>query len=105
MGEKVIVLPEREDMFRRLQSVSNESHFRERFYPILLKSAGRKLVAGGVVMMFALAIHDYTQGMPPMMAGLVFMYVPAFIDALIDDAEVATAAKEIAKEALNTTKT
>ncbi|MFH1896517.1 MAG: hypothetical protein ABH814_03570 [bacterium] len=55
-------------------------------------------------MMFALAIHDYTQGMSPMMAGLVFMYVPAFIDALIDDEGVAGAAKEMAEEALNATK-
>jgi len=101
MNEKTIVLPDRKEMLKRLVAVSDESHFQERFYPILAQSAGRELVASGVVMMLTLAIHDYTKGMPPMMAGLVHMYVPQFIDALVDDKEVAEQAKVFHKEAMD----
>ncbi|OGJ01311.1 hypothetical protein A3I95_02330 [Candidatus Nomurabacteria bacterium RIFCSPLOWO2_02_FULL_44_12] len=81
-------------MLKRLLSVSNEPHFQERFYPILLESAGGELRAPGVVVMFALAIHDYTEGMPPMIEQSVYMMVPRFVDALIDDKEVAKQAKD-----------
>ena len=67
MNKKTVTLPDRDEMLKRLLKVSNDSHAQERFYPILLQSAGRVLVAQGVVMMLALAIHDYTEGMPPMM--------------------------------------
>lgn len=99
--DKVVKLPNREEMLKRLLKVSDESHFQERFYPILLQSAERELVAQGVVMMLTLAIHDYVQGMPPMMAGIVHMYVPQFIDALVDDKQVAEEAKAFHKEATN----
>lgn len=101
--DAVVRMPNREEMLRRLVSVSDESHFQERFYPILLRSADRELVAQGIVMMFALAIHDYTQGMPPMMAGLVYMYVPQFIDALVDDKQIASDAKKFLQEAVDAT--
>ena len=100
MSEKTIVLPTREDMLRRLIAVRDNSHYQERFYPILLKAAGQRRVAQGVVMMFTLAIHDYTQGLPPMMANLVYMDVPEFIDALVDDKEVAEEAKTFLEQAL-----
>jgi hypothetical protein len=100
MSDKAIVLPDRAEMLRRLVAVRDNSHYQERFYPILLKDAGQRRVAAGVVMMFTLAIHDYTQGMPPMVANLVHMDVPEFIDALVDDKEVAEAAKAFLKEAL-----
>jgi hypothetical protein len=101
--DAVVTLPNRDEMLKRLVSVSDESHFQERFYPILLRSANRELVAGGVVMMFTLAIHDYTKGMPPMMANLVYMYVPRFIDALVDDKQVASDAKKFLQEAIDAT--
>lgn len=101
---KVVTLPKRDEMLRRLVSVSDESHFQERFYPILLQSAERELVAQGVVMMFSLAIYDYTKGMPPMMSGLVYMYVPKFIDVLVDDKEVASEAKKFLQEAIDATR-
>lgn len=100
MSEKTIVLPAREDMLRRLIAVRDIAHYRERFYPILLKDAGQRRVAAGVVMMFTLAIHDYTQGMPPMVGNLVYMDVPEFIDALVDDKEVAQEAKTFLEQAL-----
>lgn len=100
MSEKTVTLPEKEEMLRRLVEVNDEPHFKERFYPILLKSAGQERVAEGIVMMLSLAIHDYVVGMPPIMANLMYMQAPRFIDALVSDPEVAEQAKSFLSEAL-----
>ena len=104
MSEKVITLPNRDEMLERLVKVSDNSHLQERFYPILLKQAGQERVAQGIVMMLALAIHDYVEGMPPVMANLMYMQAPDFIDALVSDPETAKEAKGFLKEALSATK-
>ena len=104
MSEKVITLPNRDEMLKRLLKVSDNSHMQERFYPILLKQAGQERVARGIVMMLALAIHDHVEGMPPVMANLMYMQAPDFIDALVSDAETAKAAKSFLQEALSATK-
>src|SRR3989338_1204034 len=98
--QKVIALPNREEMLARLIKVSDNSHLQERFYPILLKAAGQERVPQGIVMMLALAIHDYTEGMPPMMANLMYMQAPGFIDALVTDPEAAQEAKGLLQEVL-----
>jgi hypothetical protein len=72
----------------------------EKFYPLLLKSAGQELVAPGIIMMFALAIHDYTKDMPPIMANLLYQQIPQFIDALVKDSEIANDAKDFLKESI-----
>src|SRR3989344_4313266 len=100
MSEKVITLPNREEILQRLLWVSDDSDMQERFYPILLKSAGQKRVAQGVVMMLALAIYDYVEGMPPVVANLMYIQAPQFIEALVDDPKVAEQAKTFLQEAL-----
>ncbi len=102
--QKIITLPDRDEMLKRLLKVSDDSHMQERFYPILLKKAGQKQVALGVVNMLALAIHDYTEGLPPVMTTMMYMQVPEFIDALVDDPEAAKEAKGFLQEALSATK-
>ena len=99
-NEKIIALPGREEMLARLVNANNESHLQERFYPILLKSAGQERAPQGIVMMLALAIHDYTEGMPPMMKNLMYMQAPDFIDALVTGPEAAQTAKGLLQEAL-----
>ena len=99
-SEKVITLPNREEMLARLIKVSDNSHLQERFYPILLKVAGQERVPQGIVKMLALAIHDYTEGMPPMIANLMYMQAPGFIDALVTDPEAAKEAKDRLQEVL-----
>ena len=99
-NEKVITLPNREEMLARLLKVNDNSHMQEKFYPILLEDAGQKRVALGVVTMLALAIHDYTKGMPPIMASTLYMEAPHFIDALVDDPEAAKEAKVFLQEAM-----
>lgn len=85
---KTIILPDREDMLRRLKSVMDEPHAVEQFYPLILKDAGRELVGMGVVMMLQLAIADYTAGLPPVMGAMLQMRVDDYITALVDDEEV-----------------
>ena len=104
MSEKTVILPDHEEMFRRLLGVSDDAYMQERFYPILLKKAGRQLVAPGVVMLLTLAIHDFVDGMPPGMANAMFAQAPDFIDALVTDAEVAEQAKTFLREALSAKK-
>lgn len=101
MSEKVITLPDRESMLERLLKVNDHSGMQEKFYPILLESAGQEYVAQGVVMMLALAIHDYVEGMLPVMSNLLYVQAPQFVEALVDDPEVAEQAKSFLQEALN----
>jgi hypothetical protein len=103
MSEKVITLPEAEEMKRRLLSVDDNSHMQQKFYPILLKQAGQERVGMDVVMMLALAIHDYTEGMPAIMSNMLYMRADEFVDALIEDEDVATEAKAQLKQALGQT--
>jgi hypothetical protein len=99
-GDKVIILPNQEEMFERLMAVDDNPHTVREFYPKLLKYAGQRKVAAGIVMMAELALFDYTKGMPDFMFSVMNMRMPEYIDALTDNKEVATEAKKILKEAL-----
>lgn len=98
---KIITLPDRDDMLKRLLKVSDGSLLQERFYPILLEQAGQELAAPqGIVMMLELAIQDYVKGMSPIIAIQMYMQAPDFIDALVSDAEIAKEAKSLLQEIL-----
>lgn len=94
-GDNVVVLPTREEMERRLIDVDDNAHLRERFYPLLLASAGQERVAPGVALMMAFAIEQYSKGMPPGMRRLMYLRAPEFVTALVDDQAVATTAQGI----------
>lgn len=100
MKERLITLPNREEMLERLKKVNDVDHTRQKFFPVLLKEAGRELLPQGVVMMLAIAIHNYTEGMPSMMSSLMYMSAPMYIDALVSDPEAAEEAKAFLNEAL-----
>ena len=99
MNDKVIVLPNADEIIKRLNTVMNDE-FGNRLYRIIAQKAGEEKVAAGVVMMFTLGIYDACQGYPPMMQGLMFNFIPMWIDVLIDDKEVAEAAKAFHQEAV-----
>ena len=100
ISKKVVVMPSSEEILKRLRSVYNDDYMAERFYPLIAQSAGRQLVGEGVVMMLTLAIADFVrQGYPPQMEAILMMYAPMYIDALVDDKEVAKTAKRFLKEA------
>ncbi len=98
--KNLITLPSREEMLRRLIGVIDEPHLRERFFPLLLKSAGEERVPEGIILMLSLAIHDYTEGMPPVMTKLMYMRLPEFIDALVKDEQVAAQTKALYKKTM-----
>lgn len=101
---KITTLPtDPEEIITRLKQV-NDADEAMQLYGIIARDAGRELVALGVVMMFVLAIADTTKGYPPFLKSLMYTDIPAWIDALIDDQEVATEAKELLAEVLNETK-
>lgn len=105
--DNVVVLPNAEEIMNRLKKVNMgaNDYMTERFFPFIAQEAGRELVAQGVVMMLTLKIYDFMQsGYPPAMEGILHMYVPQLIDALVDDKEVAEEAKCFHKEAINATR-
>ncbi|MEE8131837.1 MAG: hypothetical protein V3T98_02225 [Candidatus Paceibacterota bacterium] len=104
MTKKTIKLPSAEEIIKRLKNVYDNDHVAERFYPMIAKEAKKQLVAEGVTMMFTLKIHDFVASgyrYPGVIEDILHMYVPSFIDAIIDDKEVAEAAKVFHQEALH----
>lgn len=105
--DKVVTLPSAEEIMSRLNKVEMgaSDYMAKRFYPLIAQEAGRELVAQGVVMMLTLKIHDFvSSGYPPVMSGILHMYVPQLIDALVDDKDVAEEAKRFHQEAMEATR-
>lgn len=92
--DQTIILPSSEEIVERLKQVLDDEYMAQKFYPLIAQYGGEQKVAMGVVMMLVLAIEDFMQsGYPAAMRGILYMDVPRFIDALIDDKEVAEEAK------------
>jgi hypothetical protein len=97
---RVIILPDHDDMMRRLLAVCDLDHAIEHFYPRILRHAGKRKVATGVTLLLALAINDYCQDLPPVVSASFNGMVPEFLAALIDDEEAREEALEFWKLAL-----
>ncbi len=93
IDQRSFTLPDRQTMLIRLLNVNDENHLRDNFYPLLLKHAGTSKVPAGVVMILALAIHDYTDGMPAAMHSLLLMQIDDFVDAICGKRNKAAAEK------------
>jgi len=85
---KVIMLPRRDEMLRRLISAFDESHAIRNFYPLLLEHAGQEITGTGIVLMLTLAAADYTRTMPSVVTQALYTRMSAFVNALVDDDEV-----------------
>ncbi|MFF4188177.1 hypothetical protein ACFYZ9_33780 [Streptomyces sp. NPDC001691] len=84
-------LPDHDEIMRRLRSVDDEPNMNQRFYPLIAKKAGATLNGRGIALTMRLAVATYVGGgMPPMMAGLLERLLPAWVEALVDDAAVRT---------------
>ena len=103
VSKKVVTLPSKEEIMKRLRPVHDDAYMAERFLPLVAeKAAGKKLVAEGIVMMLSLAVADFVKsGYPPQMEGVLLLYMPMYIDALVDDKEVAKTAKNFFSEAMD----
>jgi len=91
--ETRITLPDADTMMSRLKEINDDDHQVQGFYPLLTKRAGEERVPVGIVMMLQLAIHDYTEGMPPILAIALQMNMERYIDALVTDESAAAEAK------------
>jgi hypothetical protein len=85
---KTVIIPDAEELTRRLIGIDNEPHMIEHFYPKLMSLAGTERAGGGIVTGLVLAVNDYTEGMPPFMAQVMFMKVHQFLGAFTDNPEV-----------------
>jgi len=95
-------LPERDELARRLGIANPTIELRRKFYPILLRDAGRECGAEAIVMMLTLAIGEYAEQLAPNEAGSPFLTRPfdlcRYVDALVDDERVAAEAKDLLRE-------
>jgi hypothetical protein len=87
MDDFNIILPERDELHRRLLSVVDEPHIVSKLYPKIEEHAGRAFPVLGFVMMWTLAVSDYTRDLPPQMAMIQDVAVHLYARALIDDPE------------------
>jgi hypothetical protein len=88
---KRITLPAREEMLSKLIAAESSNHIVQNFYPKLLDHAGQGKVACGVAVILNMAIIEYCDS--AILLAAMQLRAPEFIDALIDDAEVAAEAK------------
>jgi hypothetical protein len=88
MQPPTTVLPAYDDLRQRLIAVDNEPHVVEKFYPHILKLAGQEQAGLGVALALTLATHDYTAGLPPVLARVVQLRLPNYVRAIVDDPQV-----------------
>ena len=91
--ETCITLPDTETIMSRLKAVSSDDHCVQKLYPPIAKNGGQERVPMGIIMMLQLAIHDYTEGMSPMMVAVLNMNMNSYIDALVPDQAAAAEVK------------
>ncbi len=98
MAERFITLPARDEMLKRLVSVFNDDQVCQHLYPKLLMRAEQKLLVDGIVHMLSSAIKEYVSDKPEFFLPYMYRFVPRFIDALVDEPEVAQTAKSVFSE-------
>ena len=95
-NKKVYTLPSESEIMRRLQSVGSEY---EDLFPLIASSADVQCNASEIVYHISMSIEAliYDQALP--ITDMFITIVPRWIDVLVDDPEIAEAAKEILKKA------
>ena len=77
-----ITLPDAPEMMSRLRSVLDEPHAVAKLYPKITRHAGERKNRDGIELMLTLAICDYTENLPDVVATGLRMMLPAFAAAL-----------------------
>lgn len=95
-----MILPNKEEMLKRLITVDDNSHLQQKFYPLLLRYADSKKVAEGIVQMLNSSIIEYCKDMPDAVYAVMLLKTDDYIDALCDDREIAEKAKAFLKEVI-----
>ena len=97
---KTFTLPEAKEIVRRLSTVYDDE-LAQALYAYIADRAGRPLFALGIVTMFAQGIDTVSAGYAPVMKNIMQGFIPNWIDALVDDKEVAKEAKDYYEKAAN----
>lgn len=84
----VTVMPDSDEILRRLLTVDDMPHMVQGLYPPLLRLADQEKTGMGVVTALHLAVADYTVEMPGFVAQVVLMRLEAFTRALLDPGPV-----------------
>ena len=90
--KKVYILPSKPEIMRRLQTVDSEF---EDVYPFIANSAGEQFTAAEIVADISMSINALNNHRALPVTRMFMTEVPRWIDLLVDDPEVAEAAKEI----------
>lgn len=105
--EKMAVLPEQEEMLKRLREVSSDESLERTFYPSLIKESGNEFYGIGIAMIVLGAVRDHirdayngTKNMASPEALSFLGHLPEYIDALIEDPIIAASAKEEIQHAM-----
>lgn len=91
MTVSTIRIPERDELANRLVAINGEGHMVRYFYPRLLDLAGHDVTPVVVVMELGLATGEYMERLGlsgdayATVEALVWLQVPAFVRALVDD--------------------
>ncbi len=102
--EAAFKLRNQEEMTGQLRAIGGTEDLRERFYPLLVKHAGKEATTQTVRDWLAGAIGEYTQTLPTNALRNIrrLMYINAgrFVDAMVVEAATATEIKAYFRAAL-----
>lgn len=96
---QAIAMPDSNEIMQRLIAVSDEKKTVQDLYPRISEMGGRELLPEGVCIGLTLAIYDVYQ--TGLMANMMHGFIPAWIDALVDDKDFAEEAKGFYQEAVD----
>lgn len=85
MDGQLVTIGNADTITQGLVKMDDNPHLQQKLYPKLTKEAGNQKYPLGVLLLIELALSDYCQGLPGMMATLMQQKVPAIIKALIPD--------------------
>lgn len=98
LNSRTIELPDREEMARRLLAISPDENLREKFYPRLLRYAGKHMLPVGINAVFTEAIHHFDASEESVEEAVLYLMVDHCIDAVVEDVEVAQSVKANMRE-------
>lgn len=96
-----IVLPDRDELSRRLKTVDDSPDIVARLHSKFLSNAGKEVSGSGVAIGLALAVEEFRNDvqLPAAIANLVFRQLHDYARAIVDDPEALREALQVLDEA------
>lgn len=93
MEEKIITLPDREQIIKRLETVSKEEPSFEDFYSLVAEHCNSQKIAFGIFVVFRDCFGKFLmKGYSKSINNRLWSLIPRYIDVLIDDKDFASEA-------------